>query len=168
MATEYQTVCAERLEAHEHITHVGTGTVAQTATKRWTVHAVRTALENGDRFYTVSPSTDRVADVRAYDAVIDGRRVETIRSAGDAIEDNNPRQHPRLPLEEVLTLGEQRGHAWKGMARVRAFPFTAWVCRVSGRHGNRVRKEWHEPLGLGNRQHQPEPTIQREIHLATI
>jgi hypothetical protein len=89
MATEYQIVCAERLESHEHITHVGTGTDAQTATKRWTVQAVRTALENGDRFYTVSPSTDRVADVRAYDAVVDGRTVETIRSSADAVEDNN-------------------------------------------------------------------------------
>jgi hypothetical protein len=89
MAAEYQIVCAERLESHEHITHVGTGTNADKATKRWTVQAIRNALENGDQFYTVSPSTDRVADVRAYNAVVEGRTVETIRSASDAIPDNN-------------------------------------------------------------------------------
>jgi adenine/guanine phosphoribosyltransferase-like PRPP-binding protein len=54
------------------------------------------------------------------------------------------------------------------MARVRAIPFGAWVCRESGRHCNRMRKERHEPLGLGNRQDQREPTIQREVHLATV
>jgi hypothetical protein len=89
MATEYQIGCAERLEAHEHITHVGTGTDPDHAADRWTVKQVRSALANGDRFYTVSPSTGRVADVRAYDAHVAGRVVETIRSAADAVEDNN-------------------------------------------------------------------------------
>jgi hypothetical protein len=85
----HQIVCAERLEAHQHITHVGTGNDRSSASDRWTVRQVRAALAAGDYFYTVSPSTGRVADVRAYDAYVNGRIIETIRSSADAIHDNN-------------------------------------------------------------------------------
>jgi 23S rRNA-/tRNA-specific pseudouridylate synthase len=85
----YRIVCAERREAHEHITHVGTGADGDRADQQWAVTEVRRALANGDRFYTISPSTGRTADVRAYDAHVNGRIVQTIRSAPDAVHDNN-------------------------------------------------------------------------------
>lgn len=82
-------VCVERRDAHEHITHVGTGSDASQASNELTVAQVRSALTNGDTFYTVSPSTGRTADVRAYDAHVNGRTIRTIRSSPDAIWDNN-------------------------------------------------------------------------------
>ena len=86
---DYQIVCAERLSPHHgHITHVGTG-YDNEADQRWTTEAVRQALEDGDSFYTVSSSTDHVADVEAYDANVSGTTIETIRSSPDAIWDNN-------------------------------------------------------------------------------
>jgi hypothetical protein len=85
---EHEIVCVERLEAHEHITHVGTGSDDR-ATARWSVEDVRNAIEDGDMFYTVSPSTEHVAEVEPYDALVKGRIIETIRSTPDAIEDNN-------------------------------------------------------------------------------
>jgi hypothetical protein len=85
---EYEIVCVERLESHEHITHVGTGSDDR-AERRWSVEAVRNAIEDGDTFYTVSPSTDHTAEVEPYDVRVDGRIVGTIRSTADAIPDNN-------------------------------------------------------------------------------
>src|SRR4051794_25963189 len=88
MAT-YQIVCVETEHPHRHITHVGTGTDPDKASTRWTVAQVRSALFNGDRFYTVSPSTGKQADVEAYDAYVNGYVVYTIRSTSDAVYDNN-------------------------------------------------------------------------------
>jgi hypothetical protein len=86
---EHQIVCVQKLAKHRHITHVGTGPSEALAEQRWTVAQVRDALEDGDVFYTVSPSTNHVALVEAYDAHVDGRVIETIRSSPDAIFDNN-------------------------------------------------------------------------------
>lgn len=85
----YRIVCVETLYPHRHITHVGTGSDPAHAISRWTVAEVRSALRNGDRFYTVSPSTGRTADVEPYDAYVGNTVVYTIRSTPDAIYDNN-------------------------------------------------------------------------------
>jgi hypothetical protein len=51
-----------------------------------TVAAVRTSIGQGNRFYTVSPSTGKQADVRPFDCTCG---VKTIRSHEDAMKDNN-------------------------------------------------------------------------------
>jgi hypothetical protein len=88
MATR-RIVCVETLYPHRHITHVGTGDEASHANTRWTVAEVRSALRNGHRFYTYSPSTSTTADVEPYDVWVNGRIFETIRSTPDAVTDNN-------------------------------------------------------------------------------
>lgn len=86
---EYRIVCVETEHPHRHITHVGTGSDPNAANYRWTVTQVRNAIFNGDRFYTVSPSTGTTADVRRDDCRINGCIVKTIRSTADAVTDNN-------------------------------------------------------------------------------
>jgi hypothetical protein len=82
---EYQIVCVDRVEGHGHITHVG----IQGLPGVWTVAQVRGCISRGNSFYTVSPSTRAVAGVEPYDLVQLAQTIETIRSAGDAIDDNN-------------------------------------------------------------------------------
>ncbi len=84
-----QIVCVEKAHSHGHITAVGTGLEPQRAGQRWTVQEVRASIRAGNRFYTVSPSTGKVADVRPYDVHVNGRLIETIRSNDDAVHDNN-------------------------------------------------------------------------------
>jgi hypothetical protein len=50
---------------------------------------VRGCIGRGNSFYTVSPTTRAVAGVEPYDLVQLSKTIETIRSAGDAIDDNN-------------------------------------------------------------------------------
>jgi hypothetical protein len=85
----YRIVCVNTEHPHRHITQVGTGSDPDQAANRWTVSQVRAALANGDRFYTVSPSTGKTADVRADDCRINGCTIKTIRSTPDAVTDNN-------------------------------------------------------------------------------
>jgi hypothetical protein len=85
----HRIVCVNTEHPHRHITHVGTGGDPNQADSRWTVADVRQALFNGDRFYTVSPSTGLTADVRPDDCRINGCTVKTIRSHTDAVTDNN-------------------------------------------------------------------------------
>jgi hypothetical protein len=85
----HQIVCVETTHPHRHITHVGIGELSWRASERWTVNRVRDAIRDGDRFYTVSPSTRKAADVRPDTCRIGGCVVETIRSAPDAVTDNN-------------------------------------------------------------------------------
>jgi hypothetical protein len=82
-------VCVETLHPHRHITHVGTGTDPDQADNRWDVMDVRSALRNGQRFYTQDPASGRTADVEPYDAYVNGTVVYTIRSTPDAIPGNN-------------------------------------------------------------------------------
>lgn len=84
----YRIVCTEqhRPTHHNHILGVGTGDDPTRAVQRWTVAEVRTAILNGTRFYTVSPSTGRIANVERFDCVCG---IKTIRSTPDAIADNN-------------------------------------------------------------------------------
>jgi hypothetical protein len=87
---DYQILCVttERQDPHEHIVNVGTGPAAGGAADRmWTVKVVRKAIKAGtDSFYTVGPESGERADVRRYKC---GCGVKTIRSADDAVEDNN-------------------------------------------------------------------------------
>lgn len=85
----HQIVCVETLHPHRHITHVGIGNDHDSADQRVTVERVRDALLLGARFYTVSPSTGRTANVEAVDYRYPSGIVKTIRSAADAIQDNN-------------------------------------------------------------------------------
>jgi hypothetical protein len=85
----YRIVCVETAHPHRHITHVGTGSDPGRATNRWTVADVRSAIQRGHRFYTVSSSTGRTAEVEPYDYHYNGGVIRTIRSSADAIWDNN-------------------------------------------------------------------------------
>ncbi len=85
----YRILCVDTEHAHRHITGVGTGKKADQRTRTWTVKEVRQALEAGDRFYTISPTTGKEADVRADNCNIDGCLIDTIRSKADAVTDNN-------------------------------------------------------------------------------
>ncbi len=98
MAT-HRIVCVEREHPHRHINAVGTGNDPQSADGRLTVGQVRSAIINGDRFYTYSPSTGWTADVEPYDAWTPSGWVLTIRSTPDAVTDNN--------------LDNMRGCSWK-------------------------------------------------------
>jgi hypothetical protein len=80
---EYQIVCVERVNGH--ITHVGLKGLPGI----WTVAQVRGSIGRGNAFYTVSPSTRAVAGVEPYDLVQLSQKLETIRSAPEAIDDNN-------------------------------------------------------------------------------
>ena len=86
---DHRIVCVNTEHPHRHITQVGTGHNEWAWTRVWTVGEVRQALALGDRFYTVSPSTGKAAWVRADDCRVGGCLVRTIRSAPDAIADNN-------------------------------------------------------------------------------
>jgi hypothetical protein len=86
---DYRIVCVNTEHPHRHITNAGTGTNPARADKVWTVTQVRSALDRGDTFHTISPSTGARAEVHADDCKIGGCIVKTIRSAADAIEDNN-------------------------------------------------------------------------------
>lgn len=79
MAT-YRITCATKVHEHRHITTIGDSSA------RWTVVQARTAIARGDVFYTVSPSTGKQARVRAYDCPCG---VKSLRSAPDAVKDNN-------------------------------------------------------------------------------
>jgi hypothetical protein len=89
MTDTYRIVCVETEYAtdrkHHHILAVGTGTEADHASTRRTVGDVREAIKNGTKFHTESPSTKAKADVEPFTCC----GVQTIRSAGDTIEDNN-------------------------------------------------------------------------------
>jgi hypothetical protein len=88
--SSYRIVCTEQSDpgsaGHGHILAVGVGTDPTSATDRWTVAQVRMAIQDGDRFYTVSPSTGKVANVVRYDCWCG---IKTIRSTPDAVDDNN-------------------------------------------------------------------------------
>lgn len=81
---EYQIVCVDRVAGHGHITHVG----IQGLPGVWTIAQVRGCIARGNTFFTVSPTTRAVAGVEPYDLVALSQMIETIRSAGDAIDDN--------------------------------------------------------------------------------
>src|SRR5688500_13494584 len=81
--SQHRIVCTEQSNppayGHGHILAVGVGSDPSKASTRMTVAAVRSALRNGDVFYTVSPSTGKVALVRAFTCC----GIDTIKSAPD-------------------------------------------------------------------------------------
>jgi hypothetical protein len=54
-----------------------------------TVATIRSKLTSGDRFETHSPSTQKIAAVHKDTCSVGDCKVETIRSAADAVADNN-------------------------------------------------------------------------------
>ena len=85
----YRIVCVSTLHPHRHITDVGVGNDSSQAEAMWSVEKVRSMIREGHRFITYSPSTGKYADVRPDDCKYAGCTVKTIRSAADAVADNN-------------------------------------------------------------------------------
>jgi hypothetical protein len=85
----YRIVCVNTAHPHRHITNVGTGPEPARASQIWAVTQVRSMMDKGDTFHTISPFTGRRAEVRADNCNIDGCVVRTIRSHSDAVKDNN-------------------------------------------------------------------------------
>ncbi len=82
---EYQIVCVQRVAGSGHITHVGIRGLPGVMT----VAQVRGSISRGNSFYTVSPTTRGIAGVEPHDVVELNRTIETLRSAADAVYDNN-------------------------------------------------------------------------------
>jgi Protein of unknown function (DUF3892) len=89
---EYLIRCVNTQNPHSHIVsaqvqeHFGSGYEPRTT---MTVAAIISMMTGGDRFETHSPSTDKVAAVHKDTCTEGGCDVETIRSAADAVTDNN-------------------------------------------------------------------------------
>jgi hypothetical protein len=115
----YRIVCVRTEHPHRHVVAVGTGDEPGVADWRWPLDEVRRALAAGDSFYTVSPTTGRCAGVRIDRCKAAGCAARTIRSAQDAVEDNQleslppctePRVDDRAPgRPSSRTLREHRG-----------------------------------------------------------
>jgi hypothetical protein len=69
---------------HVHVVTVGVGT-PEAYTGTYTVAQVRTMLVAGWTFYSASPSTQKLAYVEAFACC----GIQTLRSARDAVQDNN-------------------------------------------------------------------------------
>ena len=97
MRTPKRIVCVTRghrthrhiVDAHQHLVSVGIGGTAAAPGETLTVEQIRDAIAAGESFYTYSASTQRVAFVHNATCQVRGCNVETIRSNGDAIADNN-------------------------------------------------------------------------------
>jgi hypothetical protein len=85
VCTEQEPVTAPR--SHAHIVAVGTGIDRARATTRWTLSQVISAIDEGQAFYTVSPSTGKTALVLKVACGV--CRHYIIRSHADAVHDNN-------------------------------------------------------------------------------
>lgn len=75
--------CKPNTEAH--IVKAGTGDNGWSTL--WTVAEIYAAMDKGDVFYTVSPSTGKVAIVHKW--TCSWCNLRSIRSAADAVTDNN-------------------------------------------------------------------------------
>ncbi len=92
--TLYPVTCRMTIDTehgHRHVDRVGTDT-DMGGTKLWTVAAVANALARGDRFYVESPATGATAMVSNYYCT--PCRTMTLRSAPDAVADNNVENLP--------------------------------------------------------------------------
>ena len=72
---------------HAHIVAVGIGTDPAKAQTRLTLEQVIAAMDRGETFYTVSPSTAKIALVEKFHCA--SCRKTHIRSKADAVIDNN-------------------------------------------------------------------------------
>ena len=77
------------VNAHRHIVSFGIGGTAAAPRQTLTVEEIRDAIAAGESFYTYSPSAQKVAFVHRANCEVPGCKVETIRSNGDAVADNN-------------------------------------------------------------------------------
>lgn len=87
---EHRVVCTCQVPAtnpprHGHIVSVGTGPTADYYAKKWTVDEVWSAIDRGDRFYTIGKHSGKKAYVEKFTCC--HRR--TLRSEADAVADNN-------------------------------------------------------------------------------
>lgn len=82
-------VCVKTEHPHRHIVSVGIGSVQGVPMITKSVTAVRAAIDAGDSFETYSPSTGKLAKVKKDTCGKSGCTVLTIRSAADAVMDNN-------------------------------------------------------------------------------
>ena len=76
-------------EPHAHIVSAGIGGHLGAPAKKMTVGEVRSAIAAGGVFYTVGPTSGKVAVVRNDICKAYGCAVQTIRSGADAVTDNN-------------------------------------------------------------------------------
>jgi hypothetical protein len=83
---------AQNPPTHAHIVQVGTGTDAGWE-RLWTVQQVYLAILAGESFYTLSKSTGKEAEVNPFQCPYCS--LGTLRSAPDAIFDNNLDSLPR-------------------------------------------------------------------------
>jgi hypothetical protein len=90
---DFEIVCVTKAgtSPHQHIVSVGVGS----AYNKETVGQVRFAIGQGHRYYTVSPSTGKQADVRPFDCACG---IKTIRSHPDAVTDNNLDNLQKCPI----------------------------------------------------------------------
>lgn len=82
-------VCVTTEHPHRHIVTVGIGGLAASPLTTMTVKEVRDALTAGEIFYTWSPTANKVALVHKHTCKEPLCTVKTIRSASDAVSDNN-------------------------------------------------------------------------------
>jgi hypothetical protein len=98
MSETYRIICVNTtkiIEGHKaHISSVGTGSASRWS-RQWGVGEVRTAIANGDVFYT-SNSAGKIALVHPFDCGKCGYK--TLRSAADAVTDNNLDELPSCDL----------------------------------------------------------------------
>lgn len=92
--SDYRIICTRKVAApggtHVHIEEVGTGVTPETYTRIWARADVVRAIETGaDRFHTISQSTGARAEVHTADCPGQNCRLRIIRSAPDAVTDNN-------------------------------------------------------------------------------
>jgi hypothetical protein len=85
---DHQIICTRKTPAsseHHHITSVGTGSGTTHVPPLLSIQDVYQAMNNGDRFFTLSPSTGKVAWVHPATCC----DVQTLRSSPDSVTDNN-------------------------------------------------------------------------------
>jgi hypothetical protein len=86
---DYRIICTRKSTptpaGHQHIVQVGVGTQPSAYTQLINVSAVYQAMDKGDRFYTQSVSTGDIALVSRWHCC----GIDTLRSAADAVADNN-------------------------------------------------------------------------------
>lgn len=80
--TSYRIVCTtlHYADDHRHITKAGTGTNPDRADLQWTVDRVRSAIDEGDSFFT----TDEAGNTASVEHYTCGCGFETIRSSANA------------------------------------------------------------------------------------
>jgi hypothetical protein len=90
--TTYRVICTNQEPAsqppkHAHIVSVGVGTTSDHYSQRFSLQQVIQMLDSGNLFYTVGPKSGKTA--RVEKCVCSHCRLYHIKSAADAVEDNN-------------------------------------------------------------------------------